>query len=856
MSQTRNLHPVEENAAEEEALDDTSPVPAPLEEGADFLEETGFEEADSTRSGAWGWLVPTLAILTILGWTGFFGWVHQAEILAGATPAQWSAWITEWCIPVLLVIGLWLLAMRNSRREASRFAFTARMLSDESAQLETRLSVVNRELSLARDFIASQSRDLESLGRVATERLSTNAERLQALIHDNSAQVETIGSVSETALANMESLRDQLPVLTSAARDMNNQIGNAGNVAQGQVEALVEAFDRLNQFGEVSESHVKRVEELVSQTLDAFDRQVAALGEVTQARFRKLREVSEAFRSDLVDSEETAFAAIERRSQELSLALATQSNAQHELEQDAVDSMRNRITALTDETERLLSTMGDGREQAATAWSEAITALQTRMTDAIGHITQVDERAMENARQRLDALAEEARRVDERVAASISAFDEDMQRRRAELAEREAAEIAGLESRIADLDERVSARQKEHVAHIDRLSDHGEALAARLSSLTTEMQELAERGEETRSGLGEAAQLLTERLSQSRAMLDESKSFLSDLTDDSVRLLEIIRSSVDHTEGELSTAVGNAESSLSSFGEEANRLQTLFEEVATRGATLAEHVEAARTGGAASLEHLQDMEAKIASLAEESEQLAERTGSELRDTIEKLASSSVAALEDLRTNQREAVEEIAGSIAQASRDRVAEAIREDAASVIGELEAAVVRAAENGRDTAVKLRDQLKLLNDLTGNLEQRISYARDRAEEQVDSDFTRRMALIMESLNSSAIDIAKAFENEVSDTQWAHYLRGDRGIFTRRAVRLLDKQEARAVTEIYGEDSEFRETVNRFIHDFEAMLREVLSTRDGNAMAVTLLSSDTGKLYVALAQAIERLRD
>ena len=37
---------------------------------------------------------------------------------------------------------------------------------------------------------------------------------------------------------------------------------------------------------------------------------------------------------------------------------------------------------------------------------------------------------------------------------------------------------------------------------------------------------------------------------------------------------------------------------------------------------------------------------------------------------------------------------------------------------------------------------------------------------------------------------------------------------------------------------------------------RAVLTTRDGQALGVTLLSSDMGKLYVALAQAIERLRD
>jgi hypothetical protein len=155
----------------------------------------------------------------------------------------------------------------------------------------------------------------------------------------------------------------------------------------------------------------------------------------------------------------------------------------------------------------------------------------------------------------------------------------------------------------------------------------------------------------------------------------------------------------------------------------------------------------------------------------------------------------------------------------------------------------------------VALRDQLAAVNELAGNLEHRVAHARQRAEEQVDNDFSRRMALITESLHSSAIDITKAFATDVTDTAWTSYLRGDRGIFTRRAVRLLDNQQARAIAAIYGEDGEFRETVNRYIHDFEAMLRSVLSTRDGNPLAVTLLSSDVGKLYVALAQAIERLR-
>ncbi|MDZ4308908.1 hypothetical protein, partial [Allopontixanthobacter sp.] len=72
---------------------------------------------------------------------------------------------------------------------------------------------------------------------------------------------------------------------------------------------------------------------------------------------------------------------------------------------------------------------------------------------------------------------------------------------------------------------------------------------------------------------------------------------------------------------------------------------------------------------------------------------------------------------------------------------------------------------------------------------------------------------------------------------------------------QLLDSSEARDIAGLYSADSEFSENVSRYIHDFEAMLRVLLSTRDGHALGVTLLSSDMGKLYVALAQAIERLR-
>ncbi len=210
------------------------------------------------------------------------------------------------------------------------------------------------------------------------------------------------------------------------------------------------------------------------------------------------------------------------------------------------------------------------------------------------------------------------------------------------------------------------------------------------------------------------------------------------------------------------------------------------------------------------------------------------------------------------------IEEEAGGKVTALADRIADdtnaaldkALQERVGSALVELEDSAAHAAGTGREVTIQLRDQLAKVNELAANLESRVALARQRAEEQVDGDFSRRVALITESLNSNAIDIARALSADVSDTAWTSYLRGDRGIFTRRAVRLLEPAEARDVAELYDNNGDFREHVNRYIHDFEGMLRTMLSTRDGHAIGVTLLSSDMGKLYVALAQAIERLRD
>jgi hypothetical protein len=235
---------------------------------------------------------------------------------------------------------------------------------------------------------------------------------------------------------------------------------------------------------------------------------------------------------------------------------------------------------------------------------------------------------------------------------------------------------------------------------------------------------------------------------------------------------------------------------------------------------------------------------------------ATRAQGELTSAIAALHAASEAAIGDIESRGARSVETVAVQLGERSGEAIERAMRGQIEEIGGKLEQASAHAAGVSREAAVQLRGQLGKIDELVGNLETRVEQARVRASEQVDNDFSRRAALITESLNSNAIDIAKALDSDVSDIAWASYLRGDRGVFTRRAVKLLQAPEAREVTALYQGDRDFHEHVSRYIHDFEAMLRQLLSTRDGHAMGVTLLSSDMGKLYVALAQAIERLRD
>ncbi len=852
----------------ESAADDT------LSLNEEWQEDWEDQEIESDIAHDRSWIPPVLAGLTVLAWTVFYGWVNRNEILTGASPRNLSELIVDWSVPVVLVLAIWLLAMRNSRREATRFADVASTLARESSELEERLAVVNRELSLAREFIGAQSRELESLGRVASERLSTHADALQSLIMNNAEQVDSISTVSTTALENMQKLRDDLPVVANSAKDVSSQIGNAGRTAHGQIDQLIAGFERLNEFGLASGNQVDALSNKIETTISTFEKQVKRLDTLATERFEALTEKSEDFRVDLDSREIDALAAMRMRADELRGGLNTLRTEFAEEEDKCVDALRSRLATLRDEGETLSSSMRQAEDAAFANIREAKNRLHDEIVQVITNLDEMDEKALEAARVRVKSLHEEAGRFDDLLAARDARFNEEIAKRQDQFETRETQASEALAQRMADLDDALAERSQAQLSHAEKLSEQGAEIAATVEELNALFAGISEHASEAGEALSGGLSNLEGRLAAHKVSLAKTGETLSELTESSIRLLEIIQSGAQQTGQDLPKTVEIASQSLSKFEERAALLRESLDDAGARGASLSNYLIStqgnvenlaknidsihARQNSLTSkqTDQLNSLKKLLGELETTSERLTEYTSDKLHASISSLLDASRQSFSKLESNADDVAEKAADKIGDLASNAVQRAIREHSGAAIEEIEQAAAKASQRGRDVTVQLRDQLAKVNELAGNLEQRVTRARELAEEQVDNDFARRMALITDSLNSNAIDISKALSADTTDIAWASYLKGDRSIFTRRAVRLLDNSESRDIVELYENDDEFREHVSRYIHEFEAMLRSLLSTRDGNAMGVTILSSDMGKLYVALAQAIERLRN
>jgi hypothetical protein len=820
------------------------------------------------------------------------------------------AWIATLSGPLVLLGLLWLLLGRSSRRETERFTRAVEEMRRESNALETVLEIVAGRIEQNHARLRGEAEKLMSLGDEASDRLGRVTYYLSKETATLDRTAEALESAAAAAKVDIGVLMCDLPRAEEQARAVAGAMKEAGLTAHGQAGALEaqlgalaaksrEADELLGGAAQRLAAHVARIESKAATAATSIGEASAGMTAAVDGAMARASEAIEAARSALEAQGAATLAAIEQSRAALdkagedsarslnarldSVAGKVETLAAHLSAQDAashalVDGLAKELAGLDEAFAKLGRDGGAETERLGTAVAEVRDSTRVLMEDLVG------------GRDRFNDLVERARTMGESLGTVVGTLEGELPAALAAVesqAERTGGAVAALtplvgevqggardiEERMAGVGGRVESIGR-MVAEQDKTSRAlVERLVADVAALEQAFAAAERSGGAQTEALGGAIAALREAAGQLDSELGAGETRAEGLTERAQALAKALAGTAAQLGAELPEALARVESQVERTREAASTLSPAVQAVEASAVAAAQRAGETESslarqrealdallarldeGSAGAEEKLRGLGTAAAEAQEAAAKIVADTGPELIEALLRVREAAAQAAERAREAISGVIPASAASLGEAGREALAQAVEETVARQMAELTALAERSVATAHRASERLTRQMLTLGETAATIEARIETERRSREAQDSEAFSRRVALLIESLNSTAIDVTKILSNEVTDSAWAAYLKGDRGVFTRRAVRLLDTAEAREIARHYEEEPEFREQVNRYVHDFEAMLRRILADRDGSPLGVTILSSDMGKLYVALAQAIERLR-
>jgi hypothetical protein len=400
--------------------------------------------------------------------------------------------------------------------------------------------------------------------------------------------------------------------------------------------------------------------------------------------------------------------------------------------------------------------------------------------------------------------------------------------------------ISEIERGLALIDERFS----ELAAHGDQRANHFlesltrartelDSLAAQAGTQDSAIGALADRTAAVREAIGRVADEIRDGVGSAIGEAQGSAERLTLAAQEAKPEIGWIRDAAVEASERLSATAGR-------IAEQQDQLSALL-------ASVDDGVEGSQA-------KLASLSSAIADAQAQASQLSAETGPALVAALVQVKDAASHAAERAREAIESVIPDSASKLSSETRSALERVIRESIEDRLREVEGVAARAVESARAASDRLTQQMLTLGQSASALEQHMEQTSREQREKDSEAFARRVSLLIDSMHSAAIDVGKILSDEIDDKAWDSYIKGNRGVFTRRAVRLIGGSETRALKTHFDSDLEFQRSVNRYIADFEAMLRRVLAERDGGTIAVTLMSSDMGKLYAALTQ-IDRRR-
>jgi L-lactate utilization protein LutC len=645
---------------------------------------------------------------------------------------------------------------------------------------------------------AAESLRLESEAlELKLSRIGTQLANAKAAMQEQALLLENYGAA---ASANMEASAKLIASSAAEAADHTVTAEKAGAELAGQMTELVRTLPSLQERATSMSAHLMESSQAMTGRIDSLERRLQAVMAISDdARLRTL---------------------------------------------SATKSLTTQLAQLQEETRSASDEINGMAEQAAQRIDVALNGARVALAETgAGLETQVASLNMlvERSRTAINGIGGEAvagfqdhsQSIETRLL-DLSRLLESHQEISSGLSDDLLGKLDIVEGRFGEFEKQGTARNERIAATLATVAAEAERMDRALTAGNSTAETLISRSESLLMALDSSVREIEETYPAALGRLDgrvEETRLLLASAQPEIEKLETIAQSV----------LGRTQETEELLRDQAKRLNELLE---TTGENLASN--------RSEVEMLRDM---LYSADEGAARLRESAGPQLVAALVRVKDTADQAAERARQSLARAIPDAAEALGQASAEALKNAVSEQVTAQISQLSHVADQAIEAVSAATDRLDRKIQAVSESSNSIEQKIAQADEAVAARDREHYTRRSKDLIESLNSAAIDIAKVLSSDVTDLDWADYLKGDRGVFTRRAVRLLDAGEAREIALQYDSNAEFQDHVNRYIHDFEGMLRIILGARDGNALAVTLLSSDMGKLYVALAQAIDRLR-
>jgi archaellum component FlaC len=639
----------------------------------------------------------------------------------------------------------------------------------------------------------TEARSLEALLEVLSQRINDSRTELTMI-------TQHLMQLGDDATGKLGGITREFDSSAEKLVQHGTALDRAAEMARTDIAVLLDDLPRAEEHARsISDKLRGAASETASRTQE-FDEQLAALTERTREADEIVSAAAQRLVAHLTHIESAGAAAAARVG-------------------DAESSFSTAVDSLLDRTATTLDEIRSGIDVQAAA----VTALVEQASAGIG-------RAGVDAAEALGANVGNANEALESLTARVAEQERVSQRMIADIDRA----LAELDERFATLAQSGDERAGRFLEALGKSRAELEALGEQTGAQHESIDSLAQRTDVLRSGL--------ERLSAvTRAQLREALEEASGQADRLVQSTRSIRPEVEWVRDAAREASEKVQASGSAIAEQHDRLTELL-------GTLDDSVGNAQT-------QLEVLSGAISEAQVEAAQMTSETGPALVQAMVQVREAATLAAERAREAIASVIPESAEDFSEATRDALERVIRESIEERLRDVEAVAAQAVESARAATDRLTHQMLALGQSATALEQHIEKQQAERREADSEAFARRIALLIDSMNSAAIDVGKILSDEVDEKAWESYLKGNRGVFTRRAARLIGGSEARSIRAHYESDGEFQLSVNHYVHDFEAMLRRVLAERDGGMIAVTLMSSDMGKLYAALADAIDRRR-